>query len=181
MENTPQYQEIARIMIDAARRRRFLPEQLAVAPELAESEKNILVLLAGRIREFSAVREHAALDQDEVQSLFTYIYARSAEAVTAWLSGKPFMPKTEGMFSGCTPFEAEEKLIDYLKSKPLADCMYGAFADWCERNPEFCERNDIHPLLPLLEALKWTFRIAAGMVVEFFEKKSDELPLSSQL
>ena len=172
METSPLYLEIARKMVETARRHRFLPEQLAVVPELAESEKALMLLLAGRIKEYATVRKHASLDQDEIQSLFIFVYARAAEAVTDWLGGKPFMPKVEGMFNGRTPFELEEALIDYIKARPLGDCMYGAFADWCDRNPNFCQDNDVHPVLPLLEALKWTFRIAAGMTIEFFEQKA---------
>jgi len=165
------YQDIARALIEAARRHKFLPEVMPVAPELSECEKALMLLLAGKIKEFSSLRAEASLDQDEIQSLFTYVYARSAEAVISWLGNSPFMPNPEGMFSGNTPFQAEEDLIKLLKARHLADCMYAAFADWCDRNPDFCSSNGIHPVLPLLEALKWTFRFGTAIVIEFFEKK----------
>ena len=39
VENSELYQEIARALIDAARKDQLLPRQLPTAPELAESEK----------------------------------------------------------------------------------------------------------------------------------------------
>lgn len=174
MEEKLLYQDVARAMIEAARKHKFMPETLPVAPELAEMEKNLLVLLAGKIKEYSSLRDEAALDHEELQSLFTYVYARSAEAVGAWLGGNPFLPSSEGMFNCRTPFQAEEKLIELLKSRHLAECMYVTFCDWCERNPTFCAQHGIHPVLPLLEALKWTFRFGTAIVITFFEQKQQK-------
>lgn len=171
MEDKQLSLDLARTMIEAARKFGFLSSQLPVAPELAASEKNLLVLLSGKISEYVSLRGEAALEQDELQSLFTYVYARSAEAVSAWLSGNPFLPGIEGMFNGNTPFQAEEKLIAVLKARHLADCMYGVFIDWNEKHADCCREYGVHPVLPLLEALKWTFRFGAGIAVEFFEEQ----------
>lgn len=166
--------EIASYMVDHARGNGFLDGALAIVPELAETEKQLFIAISGRIKEFSSVREDQSLDQDEMLSLFIFVYAKAAEAVSCYLRNAGFEYNLQGMFDGKIPLTVEENLIDYMKTVKLGESMYSAFIDWVADNPGFCADNNVHPVLPLLEALKWTFRISGNLVIEFFEQEAEK-------
>ena len=170
MSEAPKYTEIAAAIIAAAKKHQYLDGPLAVIPKLAEWEKNLFVMMAGRISEYSAIREKPSLDQDEVHSLFAFVLAKAAEAVSCWRCRQEFNLDGRGMFDGNIPLQVDAELMKSLRRLPLADDMYDAFTDWSIGHPDFCAEQELHPILPLLEALKWTFRIAAGMFVAYFER-----------
>ena len=171
MKDSPKFTAIAQCIINAARQRQYLNGQLAVIPELAELEKNLFVMMSGRIGEYSSIRKTPALDQDEIHSLFVFVQAKAAEAVSCWRCNQEFNMDSRGMFDGNVPLQVDPELIKSLKRLPLADDMYDAFANWSADNPDFCTEHNLHPVLPLLEALKWTFRVGAGMCIEYFERR----------
>ncbi|MDD3119521.1 MAG: hypothetical protein PHQ27_10100 [Victivallales bacterium] len=165
------YTEIAAAMIAAAKKHHYLEGPLAVIPELAEGEKSLFVMMTGRIGEYSSLRENPSLDQDEVHALFVFVLAKAAEAVSCWRCRQEFNLDSRGMFDGNVPLQSDPELMKSLRRLPLADDMYGAFIDWNADHPDFCAAHHLNPLLPLLEALKWTFRIAVGMFVAYFERR----------
>ncbi len=169
--DSPRFTDIASRIIETAQKRQYLNGPLAVIPELAELEKNLFVMMSGRIGEYSSIRQSPSLNQDEVHSLFVFIQAKAAEAVSCWRCNQEFNMDGRGMFDGNVPLQADPELIKSLKRLPLSDDMYDAFTNWSADNPDFCVTHDLHPILPLLEALKWTFRIGCGMFIEFFERR----------
>ncbi len=170
LSNQEKSAEVAAVIIHEAKRRGYIDGPMPVIAELADIEKQLFIQMAGKVKEYSSVRPEDSLNQDEVLSLFVFVYAKAAEAVSSYLRKAEFEYRYDGMFDGRVPLEVEENLIEYMKSVKFGDAMYSAFANWNADNPEFCTEHGIHPVLPLLEALKWSFRIAAGMVIRFFEQ-----------
>ncbi len=170
MSNQEKSAEVAAVIVSESKRRGYIDGSLPVIAELADIEKQLFMQMAAKIKEYSSVRPEDSLNQDEVLSLFIFVYAKAAEAVSSYLRKAEFEYKFGGMFDGRVPLEVEENLIEYMKNVKFGDDMYSAFADWTADNPEFCTEHGIHPVLPLLEALKWSFRIASGLVIRFFEK-----------
>ncbi|MBN2641532.1 MAG: hypothetical protein JXR78_07765 [Victivallales bacterium] len=168
------FTEIASHMVEHARNNGFISNTLAIVPELAETEKQLFIAISGRIKEFSSIRKDQSLNQDEMLSLFIFVYAKAAESVSCYLRKARFEYNLQGMFDGKIPLTVEENLIDYMKTVKLGESMYSAFIDWVADNPGFCADNGVHPVLPLLEALKWTFRIGGGLVIEFFEHEAEK-------
>lgn len=174
MENAQIFTEVAAVVVKAAREKGYIHGPLATVPELAEIEKKLFVMIAGKINEHTSSKDSAALEQDEMHSLFIYVMAKAAEAVSCYLRHEDFEPEHYGMFDGKVPVTVEGDLIGEMKKMHLADDMYEAFVEWNGANPDFCARQNIHPVLPLLEALKWTFRLAENLVIEYFEKRQPE-------
>lgn len=169
MERTD-YTQVAGYIVNAAGKLGFISGRLSVVPELAELERELFIKIAAKVMEHTGRSTQPGLDQMEVLSMFTFVSAKAAEAVTSWLGNNAFEIRLEGLFDGRVPFTVEERLGAYIKARGLAEAMYGAFSDW---RAEAGGHNH-HPVLPLLEALKWTFRISAGLAVEFLEKNREE-------
>lgn len=170
MNESLKYMEIASCIVNAAKKKQYLNATLPVIPELADLEKSLFVMMSSRIGEYSTIRQQPELNQDEVHSLFVFVLAKAAEAVCCWRCKQEFNMDSRGMFDGNVPMQVDAELVKSLKRLPLADDMYDAFGDWSADHPDFCEENNLHPILPLLEALKWTFRISCGMIIEYFER-----------
>lgn len=149
----------ALMVVETAKADHLLSGPINTAPELAEMEKFFFLHL------FDAVRDHTAtngaeLTPDEISSMFTFVFARSAEAVTAFLSSKGnFEFNAAGLFDGNTPFYTDDAFSALYKNNRNfpADCA-GSYLEFFDR-----QAPGTDPLLTLFEALKWCFRIGCHL------------------
>ncbi len=152
-------QGAAAAVIAAARDAGFPRGAMVADPELAEMEKELFLQILERLR----AKEE--LSTDEISSLFSFVTARAAEAVTNRFNRKREKFEMLGLFDGKIPFYADERLTGYFKTISLpGDCARG-YLDWFDGGAS----AECDPLLALSEALKWTFRIAATVACEELE------------
>lgn len=157
----------AKALVSKACEKGFIKGKLTVVPELVENEKLLFTFIAKSIKEQVDSREEEELDMQEISNLFTFVYAKGGETAFNWHNGGEFTINPGGIFEQDVPFAASREMIEYFNERTLPDDMFGAFHDWHEHNPAFCAENAAHPLLPLLDALRWTYRIALGMGLEY--------------
>ena len=162
--------EIAREMIARAQADGYLNGPLATVDKLAEWEKEIFIFMFKEVEKYLSYRKERVLSADEIVSLFTYVFAEAGEAVTTWYTGNQFTFNAHGMFDGKVPMYNDEKLLQYFKTLHLAADMADAFGKWNSENADFCTRNHINPILPLFEALKWTWRITVHVTINHLEQ-----------
>ena len=164
-------QQAAMVVVEAARKGGFINGPVFTAPELAESEKELILKI------FSAVadkrkREGDALDDETVSSMFTFVFARAAEAVTNFANRRPNEFSMMGLFDGKAPLYADEQLTGYFKKLSFAgDCAQN-FWDWIHSS---AVSSDTDPLLALMESLKWCFRLSCHIAVSYLQEQGFRL------
>jgi len=164
------YIEIAGAIIEAARVEGYLNGPVSVIPELAEPEKAFFILMLEEVRKHLTENKTSDLSADEIVSMFTYVFARAGEAVSCWTAGEKVEFEKHGMFDGKIPMYSDEKLMQYFKQTTFPSDLANAFARWNEKNSDFCQDNEIDPILPLFEALKWTWRLTVNFTIEYLEE-----------
>jgi hypothetical protein len=163
-------QKIAEVMIARAREDAYVTGPLAVIEELADWEKNIFLFMFKEVEKYLSYKKERILSADEIVSLFTYIFAKAGEAVTTWYNGQEFTFDAHGMFDGKVPMYNDERLLQYFKTVNLPADLADAFGKWNSQNADLCAKNNIDPILPLFEALKWTWRITVNHTIEYLEQ-----------
>ena len=98
-------QAAARCIIETARSMHMLEHPIAVSNELAEAEKNLIIKMFQKMDEF--LKTHPdELSADEITNLFTFVFAKAAEAVTNMFNHKEQSFEMTGMFDGRVPLYA---------------------------------------------------------------------------
>ena len=162
-------QAAALSVINAAKEHGYLKGALVADPVLAEAEKELFLAMFRQLSERHRPGG-GALSSDEVSSLFTFVFARAAEAVTNMVNHQPNKFDMLGMFDGKVPISADERLIGCFKKLDLpADCAR-AYWEWYHDGVDAGQRSGVDPVLPLFEALKWTFRISCTVAIEKLEE-----------
>ena len=162
--------QIAKAMLARAETDGYLNAPLVVIEQLADWEKDIFVFMFKEVERYLSYKKERVLSPDEIVSMFTYVFAKAGEAVTTWYNDYEFTFDAHGMFDCKVPMYNDEKLLQYFKSVKLAADMADAFGCWSFENAGFCEKNSIDPLLPLFEALKWTWRISINLTIDYLEE-----------
>lgn len=156
--------EIAQLILDTAQDNGFLDEPLAIVPELAEEEHKLFVRMIEKLSHYRADRGDE-LSQEEISSLFTFVFAKAAELLTNFVNNKLDDPVAlDGMFDGKVPLYADDELVGFFKKCPWPTVADSAYID---RPVEPGE----DPLLALFEALKWTFRVSLHLAAEHLEER----------
>ncbi|MEG2075793.1 MAG: hypothetical protein RRY34_04745 [Victivallaceae bacterium] len=163
------YTDVAQAIITSARENEYLLDELSLVPELAESERKLFIAMLGEIKnKFAAENSGEAPDElsaDEIVSLFTFVCAKAAESICAWYLNQDMEFDPDGMFSGKVPLYADEEIVKHFSSLNLAADMANTFAEWSNEHLML----EVDPILPLFEALKWTYRIAAHQTLLLLE------------
>lgn len=171
--NSGKFIDVAYVLINAAKEKGYIKGPVTVIEDLAEPEKALFVKMAAAIMQFAENKPSRELGQDDVLSLFIFVYAKAGEMVFKWRHGdKTFANVSlDGMFMGQVPMSADGEMLEYFSKLKLAEDMAVAFSAWTEENPDYFEANAVHPLLPLLEALKWTWRITVDIAAKHLSVK----------
>ncbi|MBQ9775010.1 MAG: hypothetical protein IJW17_03115 [Lentisphaeria bacterium] len=154
-------QMAALCVVETAKNAGLLNGPITVAPMLAEAEKELFLKM------FEAVNCRRAdgidsIHPDEISSMFSFVFARSAEAVTNMFNGQANKFEMLGLFDGKIPFYTDDDLTAYFKKLTFpADCAQ-AYWDWYHTD---YQDNGTDPVLPLFEALKWTFRLGCHIAI----------------
>ena len=162
--------KIATAMIARAESDGYLNGPLVVIEQLADWEKDIFVFMIKEVEKYLSYKKERVLSADEIVSMFTYIFAKAGEAVTTWYNDQKFTFDAHGIFDGKIPMYNDEKLLQHFKTVTLPADMADEFGKWSSENAMLCEKNDIDPILPLFEALKWTWRISINLTIEYLEE-----------
>ncbi len=168
-------QSAALAMIEASRKSGCIQGGMVAVPELAEAEKELFLKMLTRINE-RRQRGETGLSTDEVSSVFTFVGAKAAEAVTNLVNRQPNQFELLGMLDGKIPIYADERLTGYFKKLTLASDCAEAYLEWFEANSSDPVLQNHDPLLPLFEALKWCFRLSCTAAVEKFEADGGRVP-----
>lgn len=159
-------QAAARCIIDTARSLNMLDQPVAVSNELAEAEKKLIVKM------FQKMDEHInsgseELSPDEISSLFTFVFAKAAEAVTNMFNHKEQTFDLQGMFDGRIPLYADDAVTAEFKSSRFPVLCAQNYLDFTENKAG--ELAGCDPLLLLFEALKWCFRLSCHLAITVVE------------
>lgn len=157
-------QNAAQIIVDCARLNGYLDGPLSFIPALAEEEKKLFIRMFGELKKHLTANNRTELTQEEISSLFMFLLAKAAELTVYHLSDKNEEVSLLGMFDGKIPLYADERLLGFCRCCTWPKEAAEAFLD---NVPEPEEDGD--PLLILFEALKWSFRVSAHLIIGFLE------------
>lgn len=134
---------------------------LDLIEELAEVEKNFFIEMFRRLEKYRTDNKRNELNTNEISSLFSFVFARSVEAVANYNNDSKQDFDFMGMFDGKIPFYSDDKLISFAKKSLFPKFMAEGFLNFMEKNG-----SDINPVLALFEALKWTWRFSQHLAIQ---------------
>ncbi len=149
-------------LMEAAKRAGWLEGEWMTVPELAEDEKNLFITMLRATPAYLRSEGRAELTVDEIAAMFHFVYAKAAEAVSAWLADQKFEVSTTGLFDGDVPLYADERLVELFRNCPMPETLARAFLAEPVNAPE--------PLLVLFEALKLAWRLACHWALRCLEE-----------
>jgi hypothetical protein len=159
-------QAAARCIVNTANSIGLLDAPIAVSNELAEAEKMLIVKMFQKMDEH--MKTHGEeLSPDEISSLFTFVFAKAAEAVTNMFNHKEQQFDMAGMFDGRIPLYADDAVTAEFKSSQFPALCAKNYLDFTEDEADSLAGCD--PLLLLFEALKWCFRLSCHFAVTVVE------------
>ncbi len=161
-------QAAALAIVNAARKTDVLTGEIATAPVLADSEKELFLQMFRQLEEHKK-RGNEELSSDEISSLFTFVFARAGEAVTNMVNGRPNEFSMLGMFDGKVPIYADDRITGMFKMSGWPLEAARAYWEWFEQEGAAVAQRGIDPALPLFESLKWMFRISAHLAIQKLE------------
>ena len=161
-------QAAARCIIDTARSLNLLNSPVTVAPQLAETEKILFVQMLAALNEYRKMHGDD-LQADQISSLFTFVFAKAAEAVTNMYNHKEDKFDLTGMLDGRVPIYADDSITAEFKASPFPFTCAENYLQWVENDAAYL--TDIDPVLLLFEALKWCFRLSCHFAVTIVENK----------
>ena len=151
----------AQSAILAAKDAGWLEDGIMVDPAFAESEKSLMIAIMQELGRLGLQKQSGLdLSSEEISSMFTFVFAKAAEAVTNYASGQPDNWEMLGLLDGKTPISAQDMITGKFKSS--------SFPTDCARNFwGFYEHGlaGSDALLCLMEALKWCFRLSCHYAV----------------
>ncbi len=160
---------VARQMLQVAETGGLPSDALTVSPELAEAEKKLFVAV---IRHFDAIGKNA-LSIEEISSVFTFFFAKAAEAATDALAGTPVREiSLLGLLDGKAPLECAPEIALFFHGCSFPSDCAETFLNRMEEDGFGADTTAAGiPLFLLLEALKWEFRIAVSAAFDIAGKK----------
>ena len=163
-------QGAAKCIVDCAAELGWLNTPVAVSPRLAEAEKDLIIKMITELRRRFG-ENNGELQSDEVSSLFTFVFAKAAEAVTNMYNRQPDNFELTGMLDGKIPIYADDRITgEFKKSMFPVNCASGYLA-WSSENSALLAGND--PVLLLFESLKWCFRLSCHAAITIVDGPQD--------
>lgn len=155
-------QKSALCVITAAKELGLIDGAIAVDERLAEAEKELMLKIMAELQKRKA---DGNINADELSSMFTFVYARAAEAVTNLANNQKNDFDMMGLLDGKVPLCAEEILTGYFKKLDFPTVSARNFWNYYEAG---LDNSD--PALALFEALKWCFRLSCHLAVRCLEE-----------
>ena len=155
-------QKSAICVIASAQELELIDGPIAVDERLAEAEKELMLKVMSAVKER---KSDGVLSADEISSMFTFVYARAAEAVTNLANNQPNNFDMMGLFDGKVPLCAEDILTGHFKKLDFPTVCARKFWKYYE---EGLDNSD--PALALFESLKWCFRLSCHLAVRCLEE-----------
>lgn len=162
-------QAAARCIIDTANAAGVLSGAVTVSPRLAAAEKTLFIKMLAAMDE-RRKKQGDTLEADEVSSLFTFVFAKAAEAVTNMYNNKEDKVELTGMFDGRIPIYADDQITVEFKSSPFPFSCAENYLQWVENDAQYLVGCDM--MLLLFEALKWCFRLSCHYAVSVVENQA---------
>jgi hypothetical protein len=158
------YQQVAAAMIGAAKSSGLLGRTLGIVPDLSELERKFFIVL---IAELSR-EELDTLDQDEISCLFNFVTAKACETVSCWNNDQAVDFGFEDILNPEAALTGDGDVIAEIRSSEISRIMCEAFFTWmAEQAPDNPESD---PMLPLMEALKWNWRVTINVALDILGK-----------
>lgn len=157
------YLDIASAMFARATDSGLISGALGVIPELSDLEKKFFIVLMAEIHK----DELQEFSQDEVVHLFNFVTAKACETVSCWNSEQDIDFGFEDMLESEVALCGDGDIIEEVRRSEISRIMAETFFDYldgCQLPP------DIDPMLPLMEALKWNWRITISMALDILGK-----------
>lgn len=162
MEEGTNYLEIARVMTDAAREAGFFHDALEVIPEICETEKRFFMALILELKRLGKDQ----LSQDEIYQIFNFVSAASGSAICCWHTNTEAKFNFADIFNSEAAINASETVVMELRRSEVARIMADTFLGIAEKD---IAEITADPMLALLEALKWHWRISAHLAIGALE------------
>lgn len=159
--------EIAQSIVAIAKEKRYITGPLSMSEELAESEKPLLSMILTETRKHVENKPEQELESEEIAGMFLFVYAKAIETAYHWHIEKEYVPLEIGVFGGGVTLNVSPAMQKHFDKLLVATDFYDAFQNWCDANPDYCLVHGSHPVLPIVEALKWTYRITMSMAVNY--------------
>jgi hypothetical protein len=134
---------------------------LDLIEELADVERDLFIEMFRRLEKHRTDCKRDELTSDEISSMFSFVFARSVEAVANYTNGNKQEFDYMGMFDGKIPFYSDDKLISFVKKSLFPKLMAEGFLNFMTENTE-----EMDPVLALFEALKWTWRLSQHLAIQ---------------
>ena len=134
---------------------------LELIEELADVEKDVFIGMFRKLETYRMDCKRDELTTDEISSMFSFVFARSIEAVVNYYNNNAQEFDYMGLFDGKIPFYSDDKLTAFTKRSLFPKCMAEGFLNFMTENGK-----DIDPVLALFEALKWTWRFSQHLAIQ---------------
>ena len=134
---------------------------LDLIEELADVERDLFIGMLRRLEKYRFDSKRDELTVDEISSMFSFVFARSVEAVVNFYNGNKQELDYMGMFDGKILFYSDDKLTGFVKKSLFPKQMAEGFLNFMTENNE-----EIDPVLALFEALKWTWRLSQHLAIQ---------------
>lgn len=159
--------DIAKNIINIAKENRYITGPLTVAEELSETEKPLLSMIATETRKHVENKMDKSLDYEEIASMFLFVYAKAIETAYHWHNGTTYVPLESGLFGGEVPLTVDSEMQQHFHKLTVPTDLFIGFQLWNEANSDYCSIHGTHPIVPILEGLKWTYRISLSLAMEY--------------
>lgn len=154
--------KIARTMISCAVENGYFDGvNLDLIEELADVEKNFFIEMFRRLEKYRSENNRNELNANEISSIFSFVFARSVEAVANYNNDSKQEFDFMGMFDGKIPFYSDDKLISFAKKSLFPKFMAENFLNFMDT-----DADGLDPVLALFEALKWTWRLSQHLAIQ---------------
>jgi hypothetical protein len=159
--------KIGRMMINCAVEHGYFDGvNLDLIEELAEVEKGMFIELFRRLDKYQKETGRNELTSDEISSMFSFVFARSVEAVVNFYNGNAQEIDYMGIFDGKIPFYSDDRLTGFVKKSLFPRDMAEGFLNFMDGEKD----SNSEPVLALFEALKWTWRFSQHLALQQIEE-----------
>lgn len=168
MENYSQL--VALSVIHTAKEYGYLDGPITVIEKLADLEKDLFVAMLKQIKLHLQREQRTELSAEELISLYTFILAKAAEAVSNSNGKNDYELELSGMLDGKIPFYCDPVLENFCHKTLFPAEFARGFHEFYMHYGDALTKEGVQPILILAESLKWTWRIAVHVCYGILEK-----------